>query len=125
MIKILVNAIIIALFLGLTSVASIRSKRNRDKWDCNQFDIVNNKNGGYDLDVLCVFSKDRSSKRFFVYDVQNCKKAPAYLKTSKFCKITQDTLSIQCGKQEIEANKIVRFRSENSKQKISNGVICA
>lgn len=123
MIKILATATIMALFLGLSAATSLKS---RPRWNCDQYDIVKNKNGGYGLDVLCVYTKDNSSKRVFLDDVQNCKKAPGFMKKSKSCKMNQDSITIKCNKDdEILARKIVMFKAPNEKQKIAASLVCS
>jgi hypothetical protein len=123
MIKILATATIMALFLGLSAATSLKA---RPRWNCDQYEIIKNKNGGFGLDVLCVYSKDNSSKRVFLDDVQNCKNAPAFMKKAKSCKVNQDSITIKCNKDdEILARKIVRFKSPNEKQKIAAGLVCS
>ena len=122
MIKILATATIMALFLGLSAATSLKAI---PRWSCDQYDIIKNKNGGFGLDVLCVYSKDNSSKRVFLDDVQNCKKAPAFMKNAKYCKVNQDSVTIKCNKDdEILARKIVSFRPANEKQKIAASLVC-
>jgi hypothetical protein len=111
MIKILATAIVMALFLGLSSSASIRP--TPPTWDC-EYSILKN-GSGYNIEALCIFSKDLTSKRVLLKNVEKCARAPKFMKDSKSCRMAQDKVTILCNKDsEIAAKKVVHFKSREA-----------
>ena len=101
MIKIFSMAFILAILLGLSDSTLLR----QEEWKCNYF-LLNDRISGYKIKYDCENSNDYTVNSILT-NVQNCKKAPQFMKTSKSCKLRNNT--INCGDESVDISSVVSF----------------
>lgn len=111
MIKIFSMAFILAILVGLSDSSLLR----QEQWECKYF-LLKERVSGFKIKYDCENSNDYTVNSI-LSNVQRCKNAPEFLRTSNSCKLKNNI--IYCGDRSVNISSVVSFSS------ITKRLICS